>query len=70
MEKRGPVTGPNWDPAQGEAPRPDTITDYGVLTDRSLEWLSSERPNKQLKESDADIYTQSMDRSQRPLWLN
>jgi hypothetical protein len=25
-----PVTGPNWDPAQGEAPRPDTITDAMV----------------------------------------
>jgi hypothetical protein len=26
-EKGGPVTSPNWGPAQGEAPRPDTITD-------------------------------------------
>jgi len=24
--KEGPETGPKWDPAQGEAPRPDTIT--------------------------------------------
>ena len=24
------VTGPNWDPTQGEAPRPETITD-GIL---------------------------------------
>ena len=40
-----------WDPSQGEAPRPDTITDGmdGVLTDGSLAWLLSERPNKQLK---------------------
>ena len=41
-----------------------------MLTDRSLAWLPSERPNKQLKESDADIYTQPMDRSQGSLWLN
>jgi hypothetical protein len=25
--KEGPVTDPNWDPAQGEVPRPDTITE-------------------------------------------
>ena len=25
--KEGPVTGPKWDPAQGEVPRPDTITE-------------------------------------------
>jgi hypothetical protein len=29
-----------------------------VLTKRDLSWLPSERPNKQLKESDADICTQ------------
>jgi hypothetical protein len=45
------VTGPNLDPAQGEAPRPDTIAD-------AYRWLSSKRPNKQLKESDAPSYTQ------------
>jgi hypothetical protein len=37
-----------------------------VLTDRSLAWLSSERPNKQLTETDADTYTQPMDQSWRP----
>jgi hypothetical protein len=42
----------------------------GVLADRSLAWLSSERPSKQLKESDADTSTQQMDGSQGPLWLN
>jgi hypothetical protein len=31
---------------------------YGALTKRDLAWLPSERPNKHLKESDADIYTQ------------
>jgi len=30
LGKGGPVTGPTWDPAQGEAPRPDTITDAMV----------------------------------------
>jgi len=49
------VTSPNWDPAQGEAPRPDTVTNVGgMLTDRSLAWLSSDRPNKQITEAEAD----------------
>ena len=43
----------------GEAPRPDTITD--MLTDRSLPWLSSERPYQQLTETEADTYTQPLD---------
>jgi hypothetical protein len=43
-----------------EAPRPDTITDVIVC---SQTCLSSEKPNKQLKESDTDTYTQPMDRS-------
>ena len=25
--QKGPETGPKWNPAQGEAPRPDTITE-------------------------------------------
>ena len=47
------MTCPNQDPSQGKAPRPDIITDavFVVLTDRSLEWLLSERPNKQLIET-------------------
>jgi hypothetical protein len=36
---------------------------HAVLTKRGLSWLLSERPNKQLKESDADICIQPMDRS-------
>jgi hypothetical protein len=55
------VTGQNWDPVQGEVPRLITNTIYGMLTERSLAWLPSERPYKQLKESDADTYTQPMD---------
>jgi hypothetical protein len=43
---------------------------YGVLMKRDLSSLSSERPNKQLKESDVDICTQPMDRSSWPLLLN
>ena len=31
---------------------------YGVLIFRGLPWLSSERPKNQVKESDANIYTQ------------
>ena len=34
---------------------------YGVLVDRSIAWLSSERPNKQLTETYLDTYTQPMD---------
>jgi hypothetical protein len=48
----------------GEAPRPDTITD--MLTDRSLPWLSSERPYQQLTETEADTYTQPLDWSRGP----
>ena len=35
-----------------------------------ISWLPSERPNKHLKESDADVCTQPMDRSRWPLLLN
>jgi hypothetical protein len=42
----------------------------GVLTKTVLSWLPAKRPNKQLKESDADICTQPMDRCSWPLWLN
>jgi hypothetical protein len=27
VKKEGPETAPKWDPAQGEVPRPDTITE-------------------------------------------
>jgi hypothetical protein len=27
LKKRSLATGPKWDPAQGEVPRPDTITE-------------------------------------------
>jgi hypothetical protein len=43
---------------------------YGVLIKRDLAWSHSRRPNKQLKESDADICIQSMDRSSWPLLLD
>ena len=36
---------------------------YGMLTKRNLSWLPSEGPNKQLKEWDADICIQPIDRS-------
>jgi hypothetical protein len=42
----------------------------GTLTKRGLSWLPSKSPQKQLKESDAGICTQPMDRSCCPLWLN
>ena len=43
---------------------------YGGLTKRDLAWLHSGRLNKQMKESDTDIFTQPMDRSSWPLLLN
>ena len=42
---------------------------YGVLTHMALSWLPSKRHNKQVKESDVDIYTQPMNRSCWLLWL-
>jgi hypothetical protein len=43
---------------------------YGVLKkSHDLPWLPSERPKKQLKESDADTCTQPMDRNCWALWL-
>ena len=43
--KDGPVTGPTWDPAQGEAPSPEIITGcYGMLIDRSLHGHSFRGP--------------------------
>jgi hypothetical protein len=43
---------------------------YGVLTKRDLSLLPSERLKKQLKEADADIYTQPMGRRADPCgWI-
>jgi hypothetical protein len=41
----------------------------GWKTERSLTWLPSKRPNKQLTESERDTYTQPMERNCIPLWL-
>jgi hypothetical protein len=43
---------------------------YGALIKRDLSWLPYKRPNRQLKELDADICIQPMDRGCWPLWLN
>ena len=61
--REGPATGPKWDPAQEAVPRPDTITE-------AMEYSHSRRPNKQLKESGADICIQPMGRSSWSLLLN
>jgi hypothetical protein len=42
---------------------------FGVLTQRGLSWLLSEKPNKQLKESDADIYTQWIEAADPCGWI-
>jgi hypothetical protein len=69
--KEGPATDPKWDPAQGEAPSLDTITEAVEHSlKRDFSWLPSERPNNQLKESDADICTQPVARSSLALLLN
>ena len=34
--KEGPATGPEWDPAQGEVPRHDTITEAMELTQKKI----------------------------------
>ena len=61
---KDPVTSPDWDPSQGGGSK---VWHYywccDVLTDRSLAWLPSEWSNKQLTETEADTYTQPMDRS-------
>ena len=49
---------PKLGPISRGPPRPDTITD---VTERSLARLPSERPNKQMTETEADTYTQTMD---------
>jgi hypothetical protein len=41
-----------------------------MVADRSLTWPPSEWPNKHLKESNAEIITQPMDRSRELLELN
>jgi hypothetical protein len=62
--KKCPATGPKWDPAQGEIPRPDTIIETMEHSPKGTKQDSTwEEPNMQLKETDADISTQSMDRS-------
>jgi hypothetical protein len=57
------------DSAQGVAPRPDTNTDAMAWSQKGTFVTALKRPNKQLKESDAGIYTQPMDRSWWPPWL-
>jgi len=59
LRKRRSSNSPKWDTVQGEAPRPDAITDAMEFSQKG----TSKRPNKQLKESDIDIRTQPMDRS-------
>ena len=45
------MTDPKWDPAQGEAPKPDNITESMEHSQKKdLAWQHSERPNKQLKQ--------------------
>jgi hypothetical protein len=71
-EKKVQWQAQKWDPAQGETPRPDSITEAieSSQKKKNLSWLPSKRPNKQLKEPDADICTQPMVRSCWLLWLN
>jgi hypothetical protein len=63
LRKRRSSNSPKTDPAQGEVPRPDTITEAMECSQNVPIVTPSERSNKQLKESDAIICTQLMDRS-------
>ena len=53
------MTGPKRDPAKRAFPRLDTITEAMERSQKG----TSERLKKQLKESDADICNQPVDRS-------
>ena len=59
------MTSPTWDPSKGDH-QGLTLLCYDMLTDRNLAWLSSERPNQQLTETEADTYTHRLDGSQEP----
>ena len=64
------MTSPNWDPSQGEAPRPETITDammyLQIGASHGYPPRVQESQNKQLTETEADTYTQPMGRKQGP----
>lgn len=51
------MAGPKWDPVQGEALSPDTITAAMVYSQKDLLGLPSERLNKQL--SQMQIFTRN-----------
>jgi hypothetical protein len=58
------VIGSKWDPAQGEVPRPDTIIEAMEHSEKGIYYdCALERLNKQLKDLDADICTQPIDRN-------
>jgi hypothetical protein len=48
--KVGPAIGPKWDPAQGEVPRPDTITE---AIEHSQKGIYQDCPPKDLGKSQA-----------------
>jgi hypothetical protein len=64
------VTGPKWNSALGDDPRPDIITEAMECSQKGPSMIAFKTPNKQLKELDVDIYIQPMDRSCRSLRLN
>jgi hypothetical protein len=65
LRKRRSRDKPKVGTPQGEAPRPDTITEVMELSQKEpiITVSPPQRLNKQLKKSDADICTQPMDRS-------
>jgi hypothetical protein len=65
LRKRRSSNRPKVGSSSGEVPRPDTITESTECSQkRDLSGLPSERTNKHLKESDAVICTQPMDKKQ------
>ena len=56
------MTGLKWDPAQGEAPKPDTVTEAMEHSQRRAIMTTLQKTQK-AAESDADIFSQAMDKS-------
>jgi hypothetical protein len=64
LKKRSSSSSPRVGSSSREVPRPDTITEVMVCSQKgTYHDCPPKDPTKQLKESDADICTQPIDRS-------
>ena len=64
--KEGPVTGPKWDPGQGEVPRPDTIIEAMECSQKGT-YMTALWETQQAAESDADLYTTNWQKQLTPV---